>query len=77
MPTTSWIWAHDGKTHGAELDVAKRNIYWFDAVGCACGGASMVSSFEDFVKRGSPLSALPDDVYAEMLDAVRVVEDTH
>ena len=71
MQTKTWMWAHNGDTHGAEMDFEKRIIHWYDTLGCACGGASLVSSFDDYLEKGAPLNSLPKDIANEIQQAMQ------
>lgn len=71
QPQTSWIWGDDsGGTQGATADLDTKTIMWFEAPGCACGGADDAQPIADFLERGSRFVTPPDDVLAEMRAAL-------
>jgi len=76
--TTSWMWGVDsGGVNGANIDIDRQQIHWFDSVGCACGDSSAVQTFGDFREKGSPLGHLDDDIYKEMMTTLAQVERHH
>lgn len=72
---SSWMWATEhGDTNGVTLDLHLGMIYWFDAIGCACGDNTAEQTLDQFREKGTPLGGVPDDVLAEIQDALARVE---
>lgn len=72
MSEKQWLWYDDNSmtTQGAIADFDDALIQWFDEPGCACGDSVHQQSFADFMARGSRYLALPDDIRAEMRNAI-------
>ena len=70
---------HNEKSSGVEgayIDTDKNRVQWFDEPGCACSGAYMEQTIEDFRENGPRFIMPPEDVLEEMQAAIAQVPST-
>ncbi len=72
--TTAWMWRAGQGINALKLDVEQRRLRWFDEVGCACGDSSAEQTVAEYRQRGAPGFTPPEDVLAEIDEALRVLE---
>jgi hypothetical protein len=72
--TNSWIWRHNNGTLAVSIDAEEHKLLWYDNPDCGCGDHSQEQTFEDFLKIGPRWGDPPEDVLAEMVEALKVLE---
>lgn len=68
--TTSWMWQAGGGVKGLHIDVHRKELKWYDEIGCACSDDDWAfeQSVRDFLVAGAPghIVGVPDDVMVEI-----------
>jgi hypothetical protein len=68
-----WLWANSsGGTSAAIADFEDGTILWLDEPGCACSTHNNVQKFTDFLTKGARYLSPPEDVLAEIREALQV-----
>ncbi len=62
-----WKWP------GRGVDLNEDHLLWYDDMGsCSfAGGGASSQSFQEFLERGCPVEGVPEDVVAEITQAVK------
>ena len=65
---TAWIWQDELSTAtvGVTLDVERKLLQWYEAIGCACAGSNSQQTIENFLEKGSPFFEMPNDIEEEL-----------
>ncbi len=68
--TTSWMWPIDDGINALRIDIDRKMMKWYDAIGCACSDddLSIVQTIVEFQTSGAPnnIQLIPDDVLEEI-----------